>query len=183
MNDELSKILKWVFLLIAIPGGLYLGKPFLAPLAIGVVLAMMLIPIMDWLLSKNLGKGWAVAGSTFFLLLFFIFLGGLITIQVKMISRDWPQIEKKSLQLLEDTQAFIEDKAGIAPDEQLQQAKTMLTNMGSGRSYSMKHWKTRKSGHRVFFWNWVIRCDAPSNTGVVRHSCHLWQASGTARCE
>ena len=132
MNDELSKILKWVLLLIAIPAGLYLAKPFLAPLAIGVVLAMMLIPIMDWLLSKNLGRGWAVAGSTFFLLLFFIFLGGLITIQVKMISRDWPQIEKKSLQLLEDTQKLIEEKAGIDPDEQLQQAKTMLTKMGSG---------------------------------------------------
>lgn len=132
MKQELSKIAVWVFILIGIPAGLYFGKTFLAPLCIGIVLSMMLIPIMDWLVSKKIPKGWAIAGSTLLLLMFFAFLGGLITIQVKMITKDWPQIEKQSLQLLEDAQKFIEDKAGLAPDEQLEQAKNMLSKMGSG---------------------------------------------------
>jgi len=132
MTNDISRILKWVLLLIAVPAGLYLGKTFLAPLAIGIVLAMMLIPVMDWLMSKNIGRGFAVAGSTLMLLMFFAFLGSLITIQIKILSKDWPQIEKTSVKLLEDVQQFIEEKAGIDPDEQLQQAKGMVSNLGKG---------------------------------------------------
>lgn len=132
MKDDITKILGWTLLLIAIPAGLYFGKTFLAPLAIGVVLSMMLIPIMDWLMSKKLSKGWAVAGSTFCLLLFLVFLGGLLTVQVKMITRDWPEIEKKSAQYLADAQSFIEEKSGLDSQEQLEQAKTLLSKLGSG---------------------------------------------------
>ena len=132
MNENISKILKWVLLLIALPAGLYLGKTFLAPLAIGVILAMMLVPMMDWLKKKGLGHGLAVFGSTMLLLLFFVFLGALITVQVKIISNDWPQIEKTAVKLLDDAQNFIEQKAGIAPEQQLQQAKRVLSNVGKG---------------------------------------------------
>jgi predicted PurR-regulated permease PerM len=132
MDNQITKILRWVLLLIALPAGLYLGKTFLAPLAIAAVLSMMLIPVMDWLMKKGLGRGWAVAASTFVLILFFLFLGGLITIQVKMIAKDWPEIEKTSVKLLEDAQAFIEDKAGVDPDQQLEQAKGMLASLGKG---------------------------------------------------
>ncbi|SKB85417.1 AI-2E family transporter [Dyadobacter psychrophilus] len=132
MKESVSKFLVWVLLIIAIPAGLYFGKTFLAPLAIGVVLSMMLIPIMDWLMSKGFSKGWAVAGSTVTLLMFLVFLGLLITIQVKMISRDWAQIEKQSVQYLEHAQKFIEAKSGLDPDEQLAQAKTMLSKLGTG---------------------------------------------------
>ncbi len=130
MSNDISKILKWVLLLIAVPAGLYLGKTFLAPLAIGVVLAMMLIPVMDWLISKGISKGFSVLGSTFLLLLFFVFLGTLITIQVKLISKDWPQIEKTSGKLLDDTQSFIQKKTGLDSDKQLQQAKKVLVTLG-----------------------------------------------------
>lgn len=132
MKESVSKILVWVLLIIAIPTGLYFGKTFLAPLAIGIVLSMMLIPVMDWLMSKGLSKGLAVAGSTFVLLLFAVFLGTLITIQVKMISRDWPEIEKKSVQYLEQAQSFIEEKSGLDPEEQLTEAKGVLKKLGSG---------------------------------------------------
>jgi len=134
MTEELSKIARWLFIIIAIPAGLYLGKQFLAPLAIGIVLAMMLIPVMDWLLSKKVSKGLAIAGSTLILLMFFVIIGGLVAIQVKMISKDWPQIEKTSLKVLDDTQQFIEEKSGLNPDEQLKQAKGLLAKMGSGGS-------------------------------------------------
>jgi predicted PurR-regulated permease PerM len=132
MKEGISKILSWTLLLIAIPAGLYFGKTFLAPLAIGIVLAMMLIPVMDWLISKKLSKGLAVAGSTLFLLMFLVFLGGLLTVQVKMISRDWPEIEKKSAQYLADAQSFIEEKSGLDSQQQLKQAKTLLSKLGSG---------------------------------------------------
>ncbi|MCE7039474.1 AI-2E family transporter [Dyadobacter sp. CY312] len=132
MSTEISKILRWVLLLIAVPVGFYLGKPFLAPLVIAIVLSMMLVPVMDWLMSKNVKRGWAVAGSTLLLILFMCFLGGLITIQVKMIAKDWTEIEKTSLSLLEDAQAFIQDKIGVDPDKQLEQAKGMLASLGKG---------------------------------------------------
>jgi predicted PurR-regulated permease PerM len=132
MDNQISKILRLVLLLIAVPAGLYLSKTFLAPLAIAAVLSMMLIPVMDWLMKKGVARGWAVAGSTFMLILFFLFLGGLITIQVKMIAKDWPEIEKTSVKLLEQAQTFIEEKAGIEPDQQLEQAKGMLASLGEG---------------------------------------------------
>ena len=130
MTDDISKILKWVLLLIAVPAGLYLGKAFLAPLAIGIVLAMMLIPIMDWLMCKGISSGWAVFGSTMLLILFLGFLGSLITIQVKIISKDWPQIEKTSAKLLDETQLYIQKKTGVDPEKQLLEAKKMLANLG-----------------------------------------------------
>lgn len=130
MKEEISKLLKWVLLLIAIPAGLYLGKTFLAPLAIGAVLAMMLIPVMDWFLSKNFSKGLAIAFSTMVLLLFFVFLGGLLFVQVKVIAKDWPEIEKKSVQYLEKAQSLIEEKAGVKPDEQMDKAKSFILKQG-----------------------------------------------------
>ncbi|KAA6439096.1 AI-2E family transporter [Dyadobacter flavalbus] len=131
MKEEISKLLKWVLLLIAIPAGLYLGKTFLAPLAIGAVLAMMLIPVMDWFRSKNVSKGFSVALSTMILLLFFIFLGGLLFVQVKVITKDWPEIEKQSGQYLEKAQSFIEEKSGLNPDQQLDKVKNVISKLGS----------------------------------------------------
>lgn len=130
MSENISRVLKWVLLIIAVPALLYLGKTFLAPLAIGTVLTLMLIPVANWLENKGLSPGFAVLGSTLLLLFFFIFLGSLLAIQIKLIASDWPEIEKTMLKLLDDAQVFIQQKAGVDPDEQLKQAKQLLSNLG-----------------------------------------------------
>lgn len=132
MTEDITKVLKWVALIIAIPTGLYLGKTFLAPLAIGVVLAMMLMPVMDWLMRKGLGRGWAVFGSTLLLLLFFAVLISLIGLQIKMLATDWPKIEKELVKLLEDAQAAVQQRLGLAPEQQVEHAKKLLSNLGKG---------------------------------------------------
>jgi predicted PurR-regulated permease PerM len=131
MSDDLSRIAKWVLIAVGIPAGLYLGKTFLAPLLIAIVLSLMLIPTMDWLQKKGLSKGFAVMGSTFILIFFFLFLIGLVTLQVNMLIKDWPSIEKQAFLLLDDLQNYIDQTIGIDPNEQLQRVKEMLLKMGS----------------------------------------------------
>jgi predicted PurR-regulated permease PerM len=131
MSDNLSKITKWVLIAVGIPAGLYLGKTFLAPLLIAIVLSLMLIPMMDWLQKKGLSKGFAVMGSTFILIFFFLFLIGLVTLQVRMLVKDWPSIEKQAFILLDNFQNYVDQTIGIEPSEQLQRVKEMLLKMGS----------------------------------------------------
>lgn len=131
MSNDLSKIAKWVLIAVGIPAGLYLGKTFLAPLLIAIVLSLMLVPLMDWLQKKGLSKGFAVMGSTLVLISFFLFLAGLVSLQVKMLINDWPAMEKQAIVLLDKFQKYIDQTVGIAPNEQLQRVKEMLLKMGS----------------------------------------------------
>ncbi|GAB2778526.1 AI-2E family transporter [Rhabdobacter roseus] len=132
MKEKLATPVRWLLLVVGIPVGLYLGKSFLIPLAIGMILAMMLNPVLDWLLRKKVGEGWAITACTLLVVLFFVFLGGLLAFQVGAVAEDWPQMQQKANEMLDQLQGYIQEQFGLSPQKQIEEAKKLLTTMGSG---------------------------------------------------
>ena len=132
MKEGLATAVRWLLLIVGIPVGLYLGKPFLIPLAIGMILAMLLKPVLDWLLKKGVGEGWAITACTLLVVLFFVFLGGLLAFQVGAVAEDWPQMQQKAADLLDRVQGYIEARFGLSPQKQIEEAKKLLSQAGSG---------------------------------------------------
>ncbi|GAA4312301.1 AI-2E family transporter [Compostibacter hankyongensis] len=73
------------------------GKPLLLPLAIAAILAMLLTPLLEWLLGKGL-PGWlAITVAVLILLGIVTGLSFLLNMQIQILSRDWPHIRETFL--------------------------------------------------------------------------------------
>ena len=130
MNKRVKDILLIVMMVTVILclffWGLVVSKSFLAPIAMAALLAMVILPISRWLEKIGLARGWSSLISTFFILLFCVFLGGIVGLQVKSFSDDWPNIKKTLEPMVEDVQRFVADYTGISPKQQEQEIKESL---------------------------------------------------------
>jgi predicted PurR-regulated permease PerM len=131
MIQKITTFSQWILILVGIPAGLYLGRTFLATFMIAVVLALVFGPVMDWLMGKGFSKGWAVATCTLLLFLFFVILGGVLTFQVSLLADDWPRIQRRGLQMIEQAQSLIANQTGLSPQQQVSRLKQNLSSMGS----------------------------------------------------
>lgn len=98
--------------------GLIQAKVFLAPITVAALLAMVILPVCRWFEAKGISRGWASLWSDLLILLFFIVLGGVVTLQVKSISADWSQIKQKIEPKIEELQEAIKDRTGIPIQQQ-----------------------------------------------------------------
>jgi predicted PurR-regulated permease PerM len=131
MKKNIATLSWWIIVLIGIPTGMFLGRPFLVTFFIAIILAMVLSPVMDWLIKKGLGRGWAVLVSTFLVVLFFAALAGLLTYQVSLIAQDIPRMQQKATELLSQVQSFIQAKTGMAPAIQMDKIQEQVAKLGS----------------------------------------------------
>lgn len=131
VKKNIATLSWWIIVLVGIPAGMYLGRPFLVTFFIAIILAMVLSPVMDWLIKKGLGRGWAVLACTLIVVLFFTVLGGLLTYQVNLIAKDLPRMEEKTTELLKQVQSYIQAKTGMEPDMQIDKVKEQLAQLGS----------------------------------------------------
>jgi len=109
---------------------LYFGRPFLVPLALAAVLAMLLTPLAGRLERWGLGK---VASGLLCLLVLLLFIGGVLWIigaQAANISEQLPQIQQKSKQLLEQLQQWIQHQFGVAPEQQIRFIEEQIGKVG-----------------------------------------------------
>ena len=92
---------------------LYLGKPFLIPLSVAGLLAMMLSPVDNWLRDKGLPRGIAIAVSV---LLLVAIIGGVFTLlgyQSQQVFDDLDRIEARAAERVDDLQDVVENRVGI----------------------------------------------------------------------
>lgn len=82
-------------LLIAIVIILYFGKGLLLPIFVAALLAMLLNPVQDWLISKGLSNGLSIAGAVMVLLLFFGGIFAAIGQQAVSFGDNWPETREK----------------------------------------------------------------------------------------
>lgn len=99
-----------------VPAILYFGRPFLLPLALAGVLAMVLAPLVAWLRGKGLGDRGAIALSALTLVLTVAAIVGLITLQVSQVVNDWPKISASLGELQDRGQAWLVRTAGVPPE-------------------------------------------------------------------
>ncbi len=107
--------------------GLVRGAPFLQPLAIGLIVAFLLLPIAQWLEKIGANRVLASLLASLVGALFVAVLGGLIVFQAGQVSDDWEQLKKKGAQRMEEVKSWVSDKTGIE--------KQQMDKMGEKRDF------------------------------------------------
>ncbi len=122
--------------------GLVVAKGFLAPLTMAALLAMVILPVSRWLEKKGMARGWSSLISTCMILLFCGFLGGIVGLQIKSFSNDWPNIKNTIAPMVEDVQEFVQDYTGISPRQQEQEIKENLPIPIDDKGQDRQHQKS-----------------------------------------
>ncbi|WP_245581616.1 AI-2E family transporter [Rudanella lutea] len=118
-------------------GILYLGRPFLVPLAFAGILSLLFMPVSNWLERRGIGRIWA---TLLCVLLFLMLIGlfvGVIYAQAASFSKDWPQIQTKLTTGIEQAQAWIQQQFGVSRQRQLQALKEGVSKLSSASSGSL----------------------------------------------
>jgi len=113
-------MLKNIIILFLVVIGLYFGKTFLMPLAIGALIATLFLPFCNWMESKRIPKGLAVIISVLMLLLvassFVLVLGW----QISELTNDFELLKERAIEATSRTQQFIFNHLGISIAKQSQ---------------------------------------------------------------
>lgn len=109
---------------------LYKAKPFLAPLATAVVLAMLMLPVSRKMEAKGLKRGYASMINTLFLFLVSLGFMALIGLQVQNFIDDWGKAEKKILPQVERLERFVLEETPLEKKDIEKQASGSLENVG-----------------------------------------------------
>jgi predicted PurR-regulated permease PerM len=100
-------------------GFLRLGGPFLIPLAIGALFAMLLVPVCYKLEGWGLSRLWAAIISVIAIVIIMVTLLVLLINQIGNLANDLPALGKTLADKLEQTHAFIIDKFHLTHKQQI----------------------------------------------------------------
>ncbi len=112
------------------------AKPFLAPITFAALLAMLLLPVSEWLERKGVGKVVSILLSILLLIGFFALVGFFLSWQISDLSGDLSDIEKKVGTQYQKAQHWIGKKVGISPEKQEEMIKQQQKS-SSGQMSSM----------------------------------------------
>lgn len=116
---SLNRSLKLLLLLFLLFAGLYFASGILIPFFFGVLLAMLLRPVADWLEKwMNRGLSSTLATLLFFIISISVFI--LFLNQLGFFVDDLPQLQEQLMNYLRKLQQFIENQLGIPYEEQVQ---------------------------------------------------------------
>lgn len=93
---------------------LYIGQEILIPLIFSTIIAILLNPVVNFLVSKKVNKVLAISLA---LLLVIIFIGGLsyfLGAQISTLSDSWPEFKEKFFKLLDDAVQWISQTFNIS---------------------------------------------------------------------
>lgn len=131
--EKLSYTVNTLFLFILAFAGLYFASPFLIPLTLSAVLAMLFIRFCNYLESKGVGRGYA---SLYCIFLFVIVVGAviaLLSLQLGSLADNLDGMEKRLVELLESLKNWINKTLGIKKATQ----QKMIDENTSGKSSGM----------------------------------------------
>lgn len=118
MNITASSIIKKLLVLFLVFAGLYFAKEFLMPLAIGVVLATLFLPLSKWLERKKIPKGLAVLICIIILLLTISAVIMLLGWQIAELTNDFELIKQRAVEKIEIAHQYILLNYGISIENQ-----------------------------------------------------------------
>jgi predicted PurR-regulated permease PerM len=125
-----TRLLLFLFLFF---GGLYYAQEFLIPVAFGSVLAMLFLPVCNWLERKGVGKSVATLLCVLSLILTAAALFTLMGWQVSTLISDVGNMEKKINESIAKGQQWLTETMGVSAE---QQKKAMQQSSGGGGGVS-----------------------------------------------
>ena len=118
MTLSANSVIKKLLLAFLIIAGMYFAREFLIPMAIGMVLATLFLPMCQWLEGRRVPRSIAVALCMLVILLFIVGVGSLIWWQVTSLASDFDLIKERSLTAVDSIQQYIYTNLGISAEEQ-----------------------------------------------------------------
>ncbi|MFD2247488.1 AI-2E family transporter [Pontibacter ruber] len=118
-NINLSRLNKGLLSVVLVSILLYLGKPFLVPLAIAAFFAMLLYPMVHRLQRKyNMKDSVASLIAILVLLAAFVFLSTVVYHQVRSLEADLPRLEQKVKEKTKRLQWLLYETTDLTQNEQ-----------------------------------------------------------------
>lgn len=97
---------------------LVFAKPFLVPVTFAALLAMLLVPISNWLQKRNINRALAAVLSILTLVTFFAIVFAFVAWQVSDLAEDASKIEQQVTERYQQVQEFVSTKLGISEEKQ-----------------------------------------------------------------
>ncbi len=131
MAINFLKLLKALLILFLVFAGLFFAKKFLIPLTIGIVLALLFIPLCRWLEGHKVPKVVAALLCIAVILLVCAGIGAMLSWQLSELAKDAPHIKKQATEMSSKITAFISSRLGISDARQTEMLKEQQTGMAS----------------------------------------------------
>ncbi len=113
---------------------IYLGSDIIMPVCFGIVLAMLLLPVVNWLIRRGIP---GVPAIILAILLALLIVGGILyflSSQVANFMTDLPGIKEKLAQHISTLQSWINDRLNISIKEQATAVESAKQNIQEGGS-------------------------------------------------
>ena len=107
-------------------GILYFAKPFFIPLAIGAMMAMLLVPLCRKLEQRKIPRGLAAVGCSLLALVLLLGIGYLLINQIIALGKDMPLIGRKLNDMLNSAHDFISEHFQLPVDAQKAYIKNQI---------------------------------------------------------
>lgn len=137
-QTSLSKINSILFFAAIMVVILYFGKTVLMPVVFAIFLAMLMTNICSKLEEKGVARWLAVLICILILLLAFAMVLGLVVAEFVAISKDWPKLQEKLEQNMDQLQSYIQQQFGVSPEQQIGMAKKQLQNFSKSSGSFVK---------------------------------------------
>ncbi|HKZ36434.1 MAG TPA: AI-2E family transporter [Chryseolinea sp.] len=119
-NEKLIKVATLLVILVFTAIILKFGKPFLVPLTIAALLAMLLLPVCAWLEKRGVNKAVATLLSIVLLMGFVALVVVFVSWQISDLVEDTKKLEQQVTTQYQKARDYISETLGIPPAKQKQ---------------------------------------------------------------
>ncbi|MGI8892529.1 MAG: AI-2E family transporter [Bacteroidia bacterium] len=129
INPDLNRSLKVLLLLFLLIAGAYFGRLFFIPLAFGMLLSMLFLPVCNWLERRNVKRGIAALLCTLIIMIFLGGIGGMLWWQASELAKDSDQIQQNVNTVISNVQQFVQKTFGLTQREQKEKIDEQQSSM------------------------------------------------------
>lgn len=129
----LSRAVQILFLLFLVFAGLYFTKSFSVPIALAGVLAMLFLPMSQWLEKKGINRTVAAVICVLILLVIVVGFVSLVSWRVFNIETNFDQIEQQAIKYFNEAEDYVHKSFGVSE----QQQKQLIQKQGSSTAGSV----------------------------------------------
>lgn len=127
-----------VLLLYFLFAGLIHAKPFLAPFAVAIVLALLVLPLSRKMERTFINRPSASIINTLFLFILSLGFFALLSMQVKNLVDDWPQIKETMEPKVEKLKSFVFEHTAFSEKDLEKSSQEPIPFMGTGSDAGKK---------------------------------------------
>jgi predicted PurR-regulated permease PerM len=128
---------------------LYFGRSILIPLSFAALISFVLYPVCAWLQRKGIGRLTAILFAVSLLIILGLLLVALLVGQFVAFVQEWPSVQQKVLEALDQLSHFLVDSLGISLDQQKSLLSRLSDPSGGGILLMIRNTLSASAGSAV----------------------------------